>query len=59
MQRIAAIAARADAFCARLNHGLAAVALALAALTVILSVVRGPEILRTLDAEWPAIEGPY
>jgi hypothetical protein len=59
MQRIVAFAARTDALCARLNDGLAAVAVALAALTLVLFVVRAPAVFRTLDAEWPAIEGPY
>lgn len=59
MQRIVAIAARTDAFCARLNHGLAAVAIALAALTLVLLVARNPELFQPIDAEWPTIEGPY
>lgn len=59
MQRIAVIAARADAFCARLNEGLSAVAIALAVLTLVAWTVRTPEVVQSLDAEWPAIEGPY
>jgi hypothetical protein len=59
MQRIAVIAARADAFCARLNDGLSAVAIALAVLTLVAWVARAPEVFQTLDAEWPTIEGPY
>jgi hypothetical protein len=56
MQRIAVIAARADAFCSRLNDGLSAVAIALAILAVVVSALRTPDVLQTLDAEWPAIE---
>jgi hypothetical protein len=59
MQRIAVIAARADAFCARLNDGLSAVAIALAVLTLVAWVARAPEVFQTLDAEWPTIEGHY
>ena len=59
MQRIVAIAARTDALCARLNHGLAAVAIALAALTLVLLVARNPDIFQPIDPEWPAVEGPY
>ena len=59
MQRIVAIAARTDAFCARLNHGLTAVAIALAALTVVLFVARNPDIFQPIDPEWPAAEQPY
>jgi hypothetical protein len=59
MQRIAVIAARADAFCSRLNDGLSAVAIALAVLTLAVSVVRAHDVVRTLDAEWPTIEEPY
>jgi hypothetical protein len=58
MPRIAVIAARADALCARLNDGLAAVAIVLAILTVALGTVRTPVGLGTLDAEWPIIEVP-
>ena len=56
MQRIAAIAARTDAFCARLNHGLTAVAVALAALTVVLFMARHPDIFQPIDGEWPSAE---
>ena len=59
MQRIVAIAARTDAFCARLNHGLAAVAIALAALTLVLFVAQNRDMLQPSDAEWPATEQPY
>jgi hypothetical protein len=59
MQRIAVIAARTDAFCARLNHGLAAVAVALAALTVVLFVADHRDMFQPIDAEWPATEQLY
>lgn len=59
MQRIAVIAARTDAFCARLNHGLAAVAVALTALTVVLFVAQHRDMLQPIDAEWPAAEQLY
>ena len=59
MQRIVAIAVRTDALCARLNHGLAAVAIVLAALTLVLFVARNPDLFQPVDAEWPTIEGPY
>jgi hypothetical protein len=59
MQRIVAIAARTDAFCARLNHGLAAVAIALAALTVVLFFAHNRDMFQPIDPEWPAIEEPY
>ena len=59
MQRIAVIAARTDAFCARLNHGLTAVAAALAVLTVVLFVAQHPDIFQPIDPEWPGAEQPY
>jgi hypothetical protein len=59
MQRIAVIAARTDAFCARLNHGLAAVAVALTALTVVLFVAQHRDMLQPIDVEWPATEQLY
>lgn len=59
MHRIAVIAARADAFCARLNEGLTAVAIALAMLTVVACVARHPDVFRPVDAEWPSIEASY
>ena len=59
MQRIVAIAARTDAICARLNDGLTAVAIALAALTVVLFIARTPDVFQPIDPEWPTIEGPY
>ncbi|HWG80662.1 MAG TPA: hypothetical protein VN681_12850 [Stellaceae bacterium] len=59
MQRIVAIAARTDAFCARLNHGLTAVALALAALTVVLFVAQHPDIFQPINPEWPGAEQSY
>ena len=59
MQRIVAIAARTDAFCARLNHGLAAVAIALAALTLALFVAQHRDMFQPMDAEWPSIEEPF
>ncbi|HKW55039.1 MAG TPA: hypothetical protein VJO12_15205 [Stellaceae bacterium] len=59
MRRIVVVAARADAFCSRLNDGLSAVAIALALLTLVAWVARAPQIFQTLDAEWPTIEEPY
>jgi hypothetical protein len=59
MRRIAVIAARADAFCSRLNDGLSAVAIALAILTLVVGAARMPEVFRIVDAEWPIIEEPY
>ena len=59
MQRIVAIAARTDAFCARLNHGLAAVAVALAALTLALFVAQHRDMFQLMDGEWPSIEEAY
>jgi hypothetical protein len=59
MQRIVAIAVRTDAFCARLNHGLTAVAIALAAVTLVLLVARNPDTFQPIDPEWTATEGPY
>jgi len=56
MRKIAIIAARADSFCARLNYGLAAVAIVLAILTAALSTVRNLEVLDLCDAEWPTVE---
>jgi hypothetical protein len=43
MRQIVLIARRADAFCARLNDGLVAVALALAVLTVAVVIARLPQ----------------
>jgi len=59
MQRIVAIAARTDAFCARLNHGLAAVAIALAALTMVLFVAHHRDMFQPIDAEWAVTEQLY
>ncbi len=56
MPRIAIVVARTDAFCARLNLGLTAVALALSILTAALSIVRAAEWLGPYDAEWPAVD---
>ena len=55
MPRIAIVAARADAFCARLNHGLMAVALVLTILTGALSFVRVAQWTDCVDAEWPQL----
>ena len=57
MHKIALIVARADSFCARLNDGLAAVAIVLAILTGALSTVRGVEIGARYDAEWLVVDG--
>jgi hypothetical protein len=43
MRQIALIARHADAFCARLNDGLVAVALALALLTIAVMIARLPQ----------------
>jgi hypothetical protein len=56
MRKIAVIAARADSFCARLNDGLAAMAIVLAILTGALSTVRNMEAGGAFDAEWPMVE---
>jgi cytochrome b subunit of formate dehydrogenase len=53
MSRIAAVIARTDAFCARLNHGLMAVALVLTILTGALSLVRSAQWIEPVDGEWP------
>jgi hypothetical protein len=45
------LARRVDAFCARLNGGLAAVAIVLAALTAALLVVRLPQVLPQADTQ--------
>jgi hypothetical protein len=52
MRRIAVLAARADAFCARLNHGLTAVALALATVTLALWITQHPSLFQPLDMDW-------
>jgi hypothetical protein len=52
MPRIATVVARTDAFCARLNVGLVAVALVLTVLTGALSVVRAAQWLEPYDADW-------
>ena len=57
MQKIAIIVARADSFCARLNDGLAAVALVLAILTGALSTVRGVEMGVPYDPDWSVVDG--
>jgi len=59
MHRIVAIAARTDAFCARLNHGLTAVAIALTALTMVLFVAHHRDMFQPIDVEWPATEQLY
>jgi hypothetical protein len=56
MRKIAVIAARADNFCARLNDGLAAVAIVLAILTGALATARNVEAGSAFDAEWPIVE---
>jgi hypothetical protein len=53
MTRIATVIARTDAFCARLNHGLMAVALVLTILTGALSIVRAAQWIGPIDSEWP------
>ena len=53
MPRIATVVARADAFCARLNVGLVAVALVLTILTGAVSIVRAAQWLEPYEAEWP------
>ncbi len=55
MRKIAAIAARADRFCARLNDGLLAVAIVLAILAVALSAMRNMQALAQCDPEWPTV----
>jgi hypothetical protein len=47
----ALMARRADAFCARLNAGLAAVAIVLAVLTAAAALQRLPSLLPQADAE--------
>jgi hypothetical protein len=59
MTSIALVCRRIDSFCARLNDGLAAVAIFLAILTTILSVGRHPDIFlpQGMDAEAsPAVD---
>ncbi len=56
MRRTAAIAARADRFCARLNERLLAVAIVLAIVTAALSVARHMQAVVPTDAEWPAAD---
>ena len=52
MTQIALVCRRVDSFCARLNAGLAAVAICLAILTVTIAVGRHPEIfLAPADVE--------
>ena len=51
MKTAALIARRADAFCARLNAGLAAVAIVLAVLTAAAALQRLPSLLPQADAE--------
>jgi hypothetical protein len=46
MKKLAASCRRIDELCARLNHGLAAVAIVLAITTVVISCVRHPEGLQ-------------
>jgi len=57
MQKIAIIVARADNFCARLNDGLAAVALVLAILTGAMSTVRSVEMGGPYDPDWSLADG--
>jgi len=57
MHKIAIIVARADSFCARLNDGLAAVAIVLAILTGALSTVRGVEMGVPYTADWSVVDG--
>lgn len=51
MKQIALVARRVDAFCARLNDGLAAVALVLAILATAALLQRLPVLLQPVDAE--------
>ena len=51
MKKIALAARRADAFCARLNEGLAAVAIVLAILTTATLLERLPSLLPLVDVE--------
>ncbi|HZB93809.1 MAG TPA: hypothetical protein VE397_20340 [Stellaceae bacterium] len=51
MKTAALMARRADAFCARLNAGLAAVAIVLAVLTAAAALQRLPSLLPQADAE--------
>lgn len=57
MHKIALIVSRADNFCARLNDGLAAVAIVLAILTGALSTLRGVEMGVPNEAEWSLVDG--
>lgn len=57
MHKIALIVSRADDFCARLNDGLAAVAIVLAILTGALSTIRGVEMGAPYDADWSLADG--
>lgn len=57
MHKIALIVSRADNFCARLNDGLAAVAIVLAILTGALSTLRGAEMGVPNEAEWSLADG--
>ena len=57
MHKIALIVARADSFCARLNDGLAAVAIALAILTGAVSTLRGVEMGVPNEADWSLVDG--
>ncbi len=51
MKKIALAARRADAFCARLNDGLTAVAIVLAILTTAALLERLPSLLPPFDVE--------
>jgi len=61
MQQIALISRRADAFCARLNGGLSAVAIVLAVITAITLIVRFPPLADAENGIWavdpPSIDG--
>jgi hypothetical protein len=60
MPRIIVIAARADRFCARLNDGLAAVALVLAVVAATLSIVRAAQWIGPPGNEWTVADpGPW
>ena len=56
MRKVAVLASRVDAVCARLNDGLLAVATVLAVLTIVVSVVRTAELMSPTDSEWAALE---
>ena len=57
MTSIAFVCRRVDRFCARLNDGLAAMAILLAVLTAIITIGRHPDIfLAPVDVETGAVD---